>query len=44
MKVLIDVIMATHVSFSCGLGYVPWSKEYILKKGSCDPIRFPQGK
>ena len=44
VKVLIDVIMAAHLSFSCGLNYVPWTKEYILIKGSCDLIRFSQGK
>ena len=44
VKVLIDVIMAANVSFSCGLNYVPWTKEYILKKGSWDPIQFSQGK
>ena len=44
VKVLIDVIMAAHVSFSFGLNYVPWTKEYILKKGSCDPIWFSEGK
>jgi len=32
VKVLIDVIMAPHVSFSCGLGYMLWTKEYIKKK------------